>query len=90
MKDKCYVFDFAPDRTLKMVAEAGQLSCKPGSVESRTKMGDLLNFCPVISVDGSRMIPYNVDTMLRTLKRLMLIELFKMDLMIQEFIMINY
>lgn len=69
MKDKCYVFDFAPDRTLKMIAEAGQLSCKPGSVESRTKMGDLLNFCPVISVDGSRMIPYNVDTMLRTLKK---------------------
>ena len=69
MKDKCYVFDFAPDRTLKMIAEAGQLSCKPGSVESRTKMGNLLNFCPVISVDGSRMIPYNVDTMLRTLKK---------------------
>lgn len=69
MKDKCYVFDFAPDRTLKMLAEAGQLSCKPGSVESKTKMGDLLNFCPVIAVDGSRMIPYNVDTMLRTLKK---------------------
>lgn len=69
MKDKCYVFDFAPDRTLKMIAEAGQLSCKPGSVESKTKMGDLLNFCPVIAVDGSRMIPYNVDTMLRTLKK---------------------
>lgn len=69
MKNKCYVFDFAPDRTLKMLAEAGQLSCKPGSVESKTKMGDLLNFCPVIAVDGSRMIPYNVDTMLRTLKK---------------------
>lgn len=69
MKDKCYVFDFAPDRTLKMLAEAGQLSCKPGSVESKTKMRDLLNFCPVIAVDGSRMIPYNVDTMLRTLKK---------------------
>lgn len=69
MKDKCYVFDFAPDRTLKMIAEAGQLSCKPGSVESKTKMCDLLNFCPVIAVDGSRMIPYNVDTMLRTLKK---------------------
>lgn len=69
MKDKCYVFDFAPDRTLKMIAEAGQLSCKPGSVESKTKMGDLLNFCPVIAVEGSRMIPYSTDTMLRTLKK---------------------
>lgn len=69
MKDKCYVFDFAPDRTLKMMAEAGQLSCKPGSIESKTKMGDLLNFCPVIAIDGSRMIPYNVDKMLQTLKK---------------------
>ena len=69
MKDKCYVFDFAPDRTLKMIAEAGQLSCKPGSIESKTKMKNLLNFCPVISVDGSRMIYYNVDTMLRKLKK---------------------
>lgn len=69
MKDKCYVFDFAPDRTLKMIAEAGQLSCKAGSIEPKTKMIDLLNFCPVISVDGSRMIPYSVDTMLRTLKK---------------------
>lgn len=69
MKDKCYVFDFAPDRTLKIIAEAGQLSCKPGSVESKTKMGDLLNFCPIISINGSRMVPYNVDTMLRTLKK---------------------
>lgn len=69
MKDKCYVFDFAPDRTLKMIAEAGQLSCKAGSIEPKTKMIDLLNFCPVISIDGSRMIPYSVDTMLRTLKK---------------------
>lgn len=69
MKDKCYVFDFAPDRTLKMMAEAGQLSAKAGSTGSQVKMGDLLNFCPVISVDGSRMVPYKVETMLRTLKK---------------------
>lgn len=68
-KDKCFVFDFAPDRALKMLAEAGQLSTKPGNITPRAKMGDLLNFCPVISVQGSRMIPYNVSTMLQTLKK---------------------
>ena len=69
MKDRCYVFDFAPDRTLKMVAEAGKLGIRPGATQSRTNMGAFLNFCPVIAIDGSEMKPYNVDSMLQQLKR---------------------
>lgn len=69
IKDECYVFDFAPDRTLKMVAEAGQLSIKAGSVNSKNAMGKFLNYCPVISISGSSMIPYNVNTMLQQLKK---------------------
>ena len=69
MKDRCYVFDFAPDRTLKMVAEAGKLGIRPGATQSRTNMGSFLNFCPVIAIDGSEMKPYNVDSMLQQLKR---------------------
>ena len=70
IKERCSVFDFAPDRTLKMVAEAGRLSTSVGKTDSdRVIMGDLLNFCPVIALDGSRMIPYNVDNMLQQLKK---------------------
>lgn len=70
IKERCSVFDFAPDRTLKMVAEAGRLSTSVGKTDSdRVIMGDLLNFCPVIALDGSRMIPYNVDKMLQQLKK---------------------
>ncbi len=68
-KDNCYVFDFAPDRTLKMVAEAGDLSVKAGSTGSRESMKQFLNYCPVISVNGSEMKPYNVNTMLQQLKK---------------------
>ena len=68
-KDNCYVFDFAPDRTLKMVAEAGDLSVRAGSTESRESMKQFLNYCPVISVNGSEMKPYNVNTMLQQLKK---------------------
>ena len=67
-KDNCYVFDFAPDRTLKMVAEAGDLSVKAGSTGSRESMKQFLNYCPVIAVNGSEMKPYNVNTMLQQLK----------------------
>lgn len=70
MKTNCYVFDFAPDRTLKMIAEAGNLSTKKGSTnDDKTKMGDFLNFCPVIGIVGSEMKPYSTENMLIQLKR---------------------
>lgn len=70
VKEVCCVFDFAPDRTLKMVAEAGKLSTKTGNTSADRKvMGEFLNFCPVIAVDGSSMQPYNVDRLLQQLKK---------------------
>lgn len=68
-KTECFVFDFAPDRTLKMIAQAGNLSIKAGSTNSRETMKQFLNFCPVIAIDGSKMVPYNVEKMLHQLKR---------------------
>lgn len=72
MKTECYVFDFAPDRTLKMVAEAGQLSAKRGAVNDKKLMGEFLNFCPIIGISGSSMSYYSTETMLAHLKRAMI------------------
>ncbi|MCD1119129.1 Eco57I restriction-modification methylase domain-containing protein [Chryseobacterium turcicum] len=71
IKEECFVFDFAPDRTLKVIAEAAKISAKAGktSTEDRAAMGEFLNFCPIISVDGSRMETYNVEKMLEQLKK---------------------
>ncbi len=71
MKTDCYVFDFAPDRTLKVVADAVQLSTKPGKSNDsqRNALGQFLNYCPVISIDNTGMKPYNVNKMLQQLKR---------------------
>jgi superfamily II DNA or RNA helicase len=70
IKETCSVFDFAPDRTLKMVAEAGDVSANVGNVgNDRIVMGEFLNFCPVISINGSSMTNYNVDSLLQQLKR---------------------
>ncbi|MEG1312923.1 MAG: Eco57I restriction-modification methylase domain-containing protein [Bacilli bacterium] len=69
IKEDCYVFDFAPDRTLRMVSQAGQLSVKAGDTSSKEVMGKFLNFCPVIGISGSKMIKYDVTTMLRQLKK---------------------
>ena len=71
IKEYCCVFDFAPDRTLKMVAEAVHLTAKTGSINEteRVQMGEFLNFCPVIGIDGSKMSKYNVDILLQQLKK---------------------
>ena len=69
VKDECFVFDFAPDRTLKVVAEAARVSTKRAVSQSDSAlMGDLLNFMPIISVSGTQMSPYNVERMLARLK----------------------
>lgn len=70
-KETCYVFDFAPDRTLKMMADAVNLSTKAGRSEENSKkaMGSLLNFCPIIAVDGTNMREYDVEEMLVQLKK---------------------
>ena len=71
IKQCCYVFDFAPDRTLKMVAEAAALSTKAGKASDTDKriMGEFLNYCPVISVDGTEMKEYDTNKLLQQLKR---------------------
>lgn len=71
MKDKCYAFDFAPDRTLRVLAETAKVQAKAGKTtdEDRKILGDFLNFCPIISIDGSQMKPYDVKTMMKQLKR---------------------
>lgn len=70
-KTECFAFDFAPDRTLRMVAEAGKLntSAGGGTEEQREHMKRFLNFCPVISGEGSRMEAYDVSSMLQELKK---------------------
>lgn len=72
LKTQGYVFDFAPDRTLRLVAEAIELNHKSGKTntpEQRQAMADFLNFCPILASDGGSMKPYDVGGMLKQLKK---------------------
>lgn len=71
IKEDCYVFDFAPDRTLKVLAETAKISTKAGKQSSseRQQLGEFLNFCPIISIEGSQMRQLNTEHMLQQLKR---------------------
>ena len=71
IKENAYVFDFAPDRTLKMVSEAVSVSSKAGKTTSdnRAILGKFLNYCPVIAISGSKMTEYKADKLLQELKK---------------------
>lgn len=71
IKETAYVFDFAPDRTLKMVSEAVSVSSKAGKTNDDDKriLGKFLNYCPVIAIAGSQMKEYKADKLLQQLKK---------------------
>ena len=71
VKEECYVFDFAPDRTLQVLASVPKVSTKAGKTTDNQKraLGKFLNYCPVISVTGSSMKALDVPRMLQQLKK---------------------
>lgn len=71
VKEDCYVFDFAPDRTLQVLATVPRVSTKAGKTTDNQKraLGEFLNFCPVISIEGSKMKEMDVTRMLQQLKK---------------------
>lgn len=70
-KEECFVFDFAPDRTLKVIAETAKISSKAGKTTNNDReiLGEFLNFCPIIGFEGSQMKAYNTEKMLGQLKK---------------------
>lgn len=71
VKEQCYVFDFAPDRTLQVLASVPRVNTKAGKTGEAEKqaLGEFLNFCPVIAYEGGRMEKLDVNRMLQELKR---------------------
>lgn len=54
IKEECYVFDFAPDRALRQIAD---YSCRLNVNESNPekKVAEFIHFLPVLAYDGSSM-----------------------------------
>ena len=71
IKETSYVFDFAPDRTLKMVANAVSVSSKAGKGKAGDQviLGKFLNYCPVIGISGSEMKEYSATKLMQQLKK---------------------
>ncbi|OOS24880.1 GIY-YIG nuclease family protein [Moraxella pluranimalium] len=54
IKNQCYIFDFAPNRALRQIADyAHKLNPKEGNPES--KVAEFIAFLPVLAYDGSAM-----------------------------------
>lgn len=83
IKKECYVFDFAPDRALKIVAETAKFSSMATAKEKKKKEGDeektqemrdketvreFIELCPVLSMDGGKMSPMDVNDIYKQLE----------------------
>jgi hypothetical protein len=54
LKNECYIFDFAPDRALRQIADyACQLNVEEQNPEK--KVGEFIKFLPILSYDGFSM-----------------------------------
>ena len=80
MKTKCYVFDFAPDRTLRMVAETAKFatitqrqkrsaSLAGSHEQDMENMSEFLRYCPVIAMQGGQMVEYHAEHLFEQLNR---------------------
>ena len=83
VKKECYVFDFAPDRTLKIVAETAKFSSMATAKEKKKQEGDeektqemrdketvrdFIELCPVLSMEGGKMSPMDVNDIYKQLE----------------------
>ena len=83
IKKECYVFDFAPDRTLKIVAETAKFSSMVTAKEKKKQEGDeektqemrdketvreFIELCPVLSMDGGKMSAMDVNDIYKQLE----------------------
>ena len=83
IQKECYVFDFAPDRTLKIVAETAKFSSMATAKEKKKQEGDeektqemrdketvrdFIELCPVLSMDGGKMSPMDVNDIYKQLE----------------------
>ena len=72
MKKRCYIFDFAPDRALTVMAESAQINSgvgKKNTQQQKQAMSNLLNFLPILGKGDNGMQPFDVDRMLTQIKK---------------------
>ncbi len=70
LKTECFVFDFAPDRTLNVIAETMKIKKKsPTKEEIKGATSKFLNFCPVISATDGQMKEFSTQRLLQAIKR---------------------
>lgn len=64
LKENCYVFDFAPNRSLRLISD---YSCRLSLSEDKNpdqKVEEFIQFLPVLSYDGSEMVEINATEIL--------------------------
>jgi len=74
-KTDCYVYDFAPDRALKVVAETAgtRRNGRTGTIidddNQHVAFSEFLSFCPVVAIDGAEFKKFSVQDLVSQINR---------------------
>lgn len=74
-KTDCYVYDFAPDRALTVVAETAgtRNSGRGGTIirddEQHSAFEEFLGYCPIVAIDGAEFKPFSVQDLVSQINR---------------------
>ena len=63
LKHACFVFDFAPTRALRQLADYG-IRLAPGETNAEKAVADLVSFLPVLAYNGSNMTQIDASSIL--------------------------
>lgn len=64
LKSKCYIFDFAPNRALKLITEYSSRLDIRDEAKVEDKVAEFLKFLPVLSYSGFGMVPLDARELL--------------------------
>ena len=74
-KKDCYVYDFAPDRALMVIAETagsrkkGRSGTVVGGDNEHAAFTEFLKYCPVVAIDGAEFKPFDVQNLVSQINR---------------------
>ncbi|VEU59530.1 Eco57I restriction-modification methylase domain-containing protein [Mesomycoplasma neurolyticum] len=78
MKKNSYVFDFAPDRVLKIIVESMKVLNNNGNNgNNNDALSEFLNFCPVIGYKGAEMTKYQTEDLVNQVYNVMIEKIVK-------------
>mgnify|MGYP002517075505 CR=1 FL=1 len=70
IKEQCYAFDFAPDRTTTVIDQfISDMLHYYGQADRISVIEQFLHYCPILMIDGAKAVCYNAETFIKEVNK---------------------